>query len=123
MSTPSSTLVMEARGLVKRYGHVTALDGLTLDVEPGIIGLLGHDRGLPFSTGGVQHPEAPMFRRLLADADGARQSLVAGRRPRSELRRAKALGPVNRDRQGLPGCRAGDRDVRSGQRDGRAEPA
>ena len=34
--------LIEARALTKRYGpHVTALDGLTLDVEPGIIGLVG----------------------------------------------------------------------------------
>ena len=33
---------IQLRGLTKRYGqHVTALDGLTLDVEPGIIGLVG----------------------------------------------------------------------------------
>jgi ABC-2 type transport system ATP-binding protein len=30
-----------ARALTKRYPGVTALDGLTLDVEPGIIGLVG----------------------------------------------------------------------------------
>ncbi len=28
-------------GLTKRYGQVTALDGLTLDVDPGIVGLVG----------------------------------------------------------------------------------
>jgi ABC-2 type transport system ATP-binding protein len=34
--------LIEARALTKRYGaHVTALDALTLDVEPGIIGLVG----------------------------------------------------------------------------------
>ena len=34
--------LIAARGLTKRYsGGVTALDGLTLDVEPGIIGLVG----------------------------------------------------------------------------------
>ncbi|MGH2457136.1 MAG: ATP-binding cassette domain-containing protein, partial [Candidatus Limnocylindria bacterium] len=34
--------LIEARDLTKRYGqHVTALDALTLDVEPGIIGLVG----------------------------------------------------------------------------------
>ena len=34
--------LIEARALTKRYGeHVLALDGLTLDVEPGIIGLVG----------------------------------------------------------------------------------
>jgi ABC-2 type transport system ATP-binding protein len=29
------------RSLTKRYGSITALDGLTLDIEPGIIGLVG----------------------------------------------------------------------------------
>jgi ABC-2 type transport system ATP-binding protein len=33
--------LIEARALTKRFGTVTALDGLTLDVEPGIIGLVG----------------------------------------------------------------------------------
>ena len=34
--------LIEAKALTKRYGaHVTALDGLTLEVEPGIIGLVG----------------------------------------------------------------------------------
>src|SRR5436309_6522240 len=28
-------------GLTKRYGGVTALDGLTVDIEPGIVGLVG----------------------------------------------------------------------------------
>ena len=33
--------LVSARQLTKRYGSVVALDGLTLDVEPGIIGLVG----------------------------------------------------------------------------------
>ena len=33
--------LIETDGLTKRYSRVTALDGLTLDVEPGIIGLVG----------------------------------------------------------------------------------
>jgi ABC-2 type transport system ATP-binding protein len=33
--------LIETRGLTKRYPRVTALDGLTVDVEPGIIGLVG----------------------------------------------------------------------------------
>ena len=33
--------LIETSGLTKRYGRVTALDGLTLDVDPGIIGLVG----------------------------------------------------------------------------------
>jgi fructose transport system ATP-binding protein len=39
MSTPnkSSPLVMEARGLVKRYGQVTALDGADFELRAGEI--------------------------------------------------------------------------------------
>ena len=33
--------LIETNGLTKRYSSVTALDGLTLDVDPGIIGLVG----------------------------------------------------------------------------------
>ena len=36
--------MLEATGLVKRYGRVTALDGFTLSVAPGeITGLVGHN--------------------------------------------------------------------------------
>jgi fructose transport system ATP-binding protein len=50
MSTPSSALVMEARGLVKRYGHVTALDRADFELRPGeILGLIG-DNGAGKST-------------------------------------------------------------------------
>ena len=33
--------LISARGLTKRYGAVTAVDGLTLDVAPGVVGLVG----------------------------------------------------------------------------------
>ncbi|HEX7938059.1 MAG TPA: AAA family ATPase, partial [Gemmatimonadaceae bacterium] len=33
--------LISARELTKHYGDVHALDGLTLDVEPGIIGFVG----------------------------------------------------------------------------------
>src|SRR3954466_15427646 len=33
--------LISARELTKRYPGVTALDGLTLDIEPGIIGFVG----------------------------------------------------------------------------------
>src|SRR5690606_30981584 len=40
--TAMSTVVLEARGLVKRYGGVTAVAGIDLSVEAGeVIGLLG----------------------------------------------------------------------------------
>jgi len=48
MSTP--TTVMQARGLVKRYGHVTALDGADFDLYPGeILAVIG-DNGAGKST-------------------------------------------------------------------------
>ena len=37
---PPGTLI-SARDLTKRYGAVTAVDGLTLDVAPGVVGLVG----------------------------------------------------------------------------------
>ena len=44
------TPVLQARGLVKRYGHVTALDGVDLDLLPGeILAVLG-DNGAGKST-------------------------------------------------------------------------
>jgi fructose transport system ATP-binding protein len=48
MATP--TLVLQARGLVKRYGHVTALDGADFDLLPGeILAVIG-DNGAGKST-------------------------------------------------------------------------
>jgi fructose transport system ATP-binding protein len=48
MSAP--TPVMQARGLVKRYGHVTALDGADFDLLPGeILAVIG-DNGAGKST-------------------------------------------------------------------------
>lgn len=42
MNIPPSDTTVRARGLVKRYGDVTALDGLDLDVAGGtVLGLLG----------------------------------------------------------------------------------
>jgi ABC-2 type transport system ATP-binding protein len=42
MNSPVSDTTVRARGLVKKYGEVTALDGLDLDVEGGtVLGLLG----------------------------------------------------------------------------------
>lgn len=48
MATP--TPVMQARGLVKRYGHVTALDGADFELRPGeILAVIG-DNGAGKST-------------------------------------------------------------------------
>jgi ABC-2 type transport system ATP-binding protein len=38
---PRTSVVVSARGVVKRYGHTTALAGLDADIGPGITGLLG----------------------------------------------------------------------------------
>ena len=49
-TAPPSTPVLQARGLVKRYGHVTALDGADLDLLPGeILAVIG-DNGAGKST-------------------------------------------------------------------------
>jgi fructose transport system ATP-binding protein len=48
MTTP--TIIMQARGLVKRYGHVTALDGADFDLRAGeILAVIG-DNGAGKST-------------------------------------------------------------------------
>jgi fructose transport system ATP-binding protein len=50
MSESNATPVLEARGLVKRYGHVTALAGADFDLRPGeILGVIG-DNGAGKST-------------------------------------------------------------------------
>jgi fructose transport system ATP-binding protein len=52
MTTPASeaTTVLQARGLTKRYGHVTALDGADFDLLPGeILAVIG-DNGAGKST-------------------------------------------------------------------------
>jgi fructose transport system ATP-binding protein len=50
MSTPTSAPVLEAQGLVKRYGHVTALDGADFELVRGeILGVIG-DNGAGKST-------------------------------------------------------------------------
>jgi fructose transport system ATP-binding protein len=50
MSTTGSTAVLQARGLVKRYGHVTALDGADFELLPGeILAVIG-DNGAGKST-------------------------------------------------------------------------
>jgi fructose transport system ATP-binding protein len=50
MPTVNSALVMEARRLVKRYGHVTALDGADFELRPGeILAVIG-DNGAGKST-------------------------------------------------------------------------
>jgi len=42
MTTSEATPILEARGLVKRYGHVTALAGSDFDLRPGeILAVIG----------------------------------------------------------------------------------
>src|SRR3954454_24982166 len=38
---PSRVALIATNALTKRYGTVTALDGLTVEIEPGIVGLVG----------------------------------------------------------------------------------
>src|SRR2546425_4291406 len=50
MTEPRPTPVLETRGLVKRYGHVTALDGADFELYPGeILAVIG-DNGAGKST-------------------------------------------------------------------------
>ncbi|GIW26224.1 ATP-binding cassette domain-containing protein [Meiothermus sp.] len=50
LPTPKPKLVLEARGLVKRYGHVTALDGADFELREGeILAVIG-DNGAGKST-------------------------------------------------------------------------
>ena len=67
MTTQARTAVLEARGLVKVYGHVVALDGVDFDLFPGeIVGVIG-DNGAGKSTlikclaGAIQPDEGEMF--------------------------------------------------------------
>jgi fructose transport system ATP-binding protein len=50
MATSSTPFVMEARGLIKRYGHVTAMDGVDFELKLGeILAVIG-DNGAGKST-------------------------------------------------------------------------
>jgi len=40
-SVAPGTVIVAARGVVKRYGRTVALSGLDVDIGPGITGLLG----------------------------------------------------------------------------------
>ena len=43
-SVPSRTLPLECRGVVRRFGGLTALDGVDLDIVPGsAVGIIGHN--------------------------------------------------------------------------------
>lgn len=117
-----STVVMEARGLVKRYGHVTALDGADFELRQGEIlavvgdngagksslikalsGALVPDAGEIRLDGRPVHFRSPMDARragietvyqelAVAPAMSVTENLFLGR----ELRRAGALGTVLR---------------------------
>jgi ABC-2 type transport system ATP-binding protein len=41
LATPAGDALIVSRGLTKRYGNVTALDSLDLELAPGVIGLVG----------------------------------------------------------------------------------
>ncbi|MCG5218023.1 ATP-binding cassette domain-containing protein [Streptosporangium soli] len=67
MTEPPAVPVMQARGLVKRYGHVTALDGADFDLMPGeVLAVIG-DNGagktslIKALTGAVQPDEGEIL--------------------------------------------------------------
>ncbi|MES2072112.1 MAG: ATP-binding cassette domain-containing protein [Pseudomonadota bacterium] len=67
MNTATSTTIFQARGLVKRYGHVTALDGVDFDLRAGeILAVIG-DNGAGKSSlikalsGAIVPDEGEMF--------------------------------------------------------------
>lgn len=127
MATQAVTPVMRARGLIKRYGHVTALDGTDFDLLPGEIlavigdngagkstlikalsGALVPDSGDIFVDGAKVHFRSPLDARqhgietvyqdlAVAPALDIAENLFLGR----ELRRGGILGSVFRmvDRQ------------------------
>jgi fructose transport system ATP-binding protein len=44
MTTETRTPILQAKGLVKRYGHVTAIDGADFELYPGeILAVIGDD--------------------------------------------------------------------------------
>lgn len=65
--SPQGSLVMEARGLVKRYGHVTAMGGADFELRPGEIMAVIGDNGAGKSSlikalsGAVIPDEGQMF--------------------------------------------------------------
>src|SRR3954451_20772282 len=69
MAAAAMTALLEARGIVKRYGHVVALDGADFSVDAGeVVALIG-DNGAGKSTlvkvlsGVIAHDEGEMLLR------------------------------------------------------------
>lgn len=64
---PSSKLVFEARGIVKRFGHVTALNGVDFELRPGEVMAIIGDNGAGKSTlvkalsGAIRPDEGDIF--------------------------------------------------------------
>src|SRR5688500_12815578 len=79
-----------ARGLVKRYGGVAALDGFDLEVEPGTVhGLLG-------PNGAGKSTAVKIFATLVALDEGSAR--VAGHDVRTESRRVRqSIGLVGQE--------------------------
>jgi ABC-2 type transport system ATP-binding protein len=57
VTEPNASLPVEARSLVKRYGHVVAVAGIDLNVRAGdIYGFLGPNGGFRVSTRDAEEP-------------------------------------------------------------------
>jgi ABC-type multidrug transport system ATPase subunit len=89
--SPSGAPSVRIRGLVRRYGARTALDGVDLDLGPGVTGLLGRN-GAGKTT---------LLRCLATDLEATRGEVsVLGRNPeraaeRTEIRRRLGYLPQN----------------------------
>lgn len=77
------TALLEARRLTKRFGQVTALDGVSFVVEPGITGLLG-------PNGAGKSTAMKLFLGLLSPTEGSAE--VLGQRPYQNVQVRSQLG-------------------------------
>ena len=103
-SYPHLMAAIELKGVVKRFGPITAVDGLDLEVPAGIcLGLLGPERRRQVHDDAAAH--GPGDRRRGRDARARPRAAAGGQGgARRDGRRAPARQPRHRrDRGGQPG--------------------
>lgn len=95
-ATGTPTPVLQARGLVKRYGQVTAIDGADFDLLPGeVLAVIG-DNGAGKTS---------LIKALTGAVTPDSRRDTPGRRTHHLLRTAERPRPRHRD--GVPGPRRG----------------